>query len=109
MDLQLTGKRALVTGSSIGIGEAIARTLAAEGAIVAVHGRDRARADRVADAIAATDSQAVVLLGDLTDDAAVAHLVDEAERQLGGVTGRIGIEFVVQQTGCGASARDCPR
>jgi NAD(P)-dependent dehydrogenase (short-subunit alcohol dehydrogenase family) len=39
MDLRLQGKRALVTGSSIGLGEAIARALAAEGVAVAIHGR----------------------------------------------------------------------
>ncbi len=39
MDLQLKGHRAIVTGSSAGTGEAIARTLAAEGAAVIVHGR----------------------------------------------------------------------
>ncbi|WP_414710631.1 SDR family NAD(P)-dependent oxidoreductase [Pseudonocardia sp.] len=42
MDLQLTGKRALVTGSSAGLGEATATMLADEGASVVVHGRDRA-------------------------------------------------------------------
>ncbi|WP_081440944.1 SDR family NAD(P)-dependent oxidoreductase [Ancylobacter novellus] len=40
MDLQLHGKRALVTGSTGGLGEAIAKMLAAEGAAVIVHGRD---------------------------------------------------------------------
>ena len=45
MDLQLSGKRALVTGSSSGIGEAIARSLAAEGVAVVVHGRREAQAD----------------------------------------------------------------
>ncbi|MEU8384777.1 SDR family NAD(P)-dependent oxidoreductase, partial [Streptosporangium sp. NPDC048865] len=48
MDLQLTGKRALVTGSSSGLGEAIAVALAAEGADVVVHGRDRDRTEAVA-------------------------------------------------------------
>lgn len=43
MDLQLTGKRALVTGSTSGIGWATARELAAEGAHVIVNGRDSAR------------------------------------------------------------------
>ena len=39
VDLQLKGHRAIVTGSSSGIGEAIVRKLAAEGAAVIVHGR----------------------------------------------------------------------
>jgi 3-oxoacyl-[acyl-carrier protein] reductase len=46
MDLQLVGKRALVTGSSSGLGEAIVKLLAAEGAAVVVHGRDEARTAR---------------------------------------------------------------
>ena len=44
MDLKLKGRRALVTGSSSGIGEATARMLAQEGAAVVVHGRNRERA-----------------------------------------------------------------
>ena len=43
MDLQLSGKRAFVSGSTQGIGYAIARALAAEGATVVVNGRDDAR------------------------------------------------------------------
>ena len=85
MDLQLTGRRALVTGSSIGIGEAIARTLAAEGAAVAVHGRDRERADRVVREIILAGGTAVAVLGDLTNDDDVARLVADAERLLGNI------------------------
>ena len=85
MDLRLTGKRALVTGSSIGIGEEIARALAAEGAIVAVHGRDRGRAERVASEIIATGGRAVVVAGDLTDDDQVEALCTAIGGGLGGV------------------------
>ena len=48
MDLRLQGKRALVTGSSIGLGEAIARALTAEGVAVAIHGRQPKRTYAVA-------------------------------------------------------------
>jgi 3-oxoacyl-[acyl-carrier protein] reductase len=85
MDLQLTGKRALVTGSTAGIGEGIARRLAAEGVAVAVHGRDRERGERVVGGIRAAGGQAILALGDLTDDAAAARVADEVEAQWGGV------------------------
>jgi 3-oxoacyl-[acyl-carrier protein] reductase len=69
MDLRLAGKRALVTGSSSGIGEAIVKQLAAEGVAVVVHGRDEGWASAVAQAIHAAGGQAEVALGDLTTDA----------------------------------------
>jgi NAD(P)-dependent dehydrogenase (short-subunit alcohol dehydrogenase family) len=69
MDLGLTGKRALVTGSSSGIGGEIARFLAAEGAAVVVHGRDEARTTAMAEAIRAEGGRADVVLGDLATDA----------------------------------------
>jgi NAD(P)-dependent dehydrogenase (short-subunit alcohol dehydrogenase family) len=68
MDLQLAGKKALVTGSSSGIGEAIVKLLAAEGVTVVVHGRDERRANAVAEAIRAGGGKADVALGDLTTD-----------------------------------------
>lgn len=83
MDLQLDGKKALVTGSSKGIGEAIARKLAAEHAIVIVHGRDRALAQKVADDIIALGGRAHVVSGDLTHDDAVRRLVEQAEQFAG--------------------------
>jgi NAD(P)-dependent dehydrogenase (short-subunit alcohol dehydrogenase family) len=81
MDLQLGGKRAVVTGSSSGIGEAIAKALAAEGASVVVHGRREAEAKRVAAEIRAAGGEAAVALGDLGTDAgaeAVAVVANEA-------------------------------
>jgi 3-oxoacyl-[acyl-carrier protein] reductase len=68
VDLQLAGKKALVTGSSSGIGEAIVKLLAAEGVTVVVHGRDESRANTVAEAIRARGGKAEVALGDLTTD-----------------------------------------
>jgi 3-oxoacyl-[acyl-carrier protein] reductase len=69
MNLQLSGKRALVTGSTTGLGEAIARRLAAEGVAVVVHGRSSSRATAVAEAITAMGGTADVALGDLSNDA----------------------------------------
>jgi len=69
MDLKLAGKRVLVTGSSSGLGEAIVKLLAAEGAVVVVHGRNADRANAVAEAIRAAGGKAECALGDLATDA----------------------------------------
>jgi NAD(P)-dependent dehydrogenase (short-subunit alcohol dehydrogenase family) len=68
MDLKLKGKRALVTGSSAGLDEAIARLLAAEAAEVIVHGRNEERAAAVAKSINDTGGRAIYVLGDLSTD-----------------------------------------
>ena len=54
MDLELRGKRAVITGGSVGIGLAVAHALAAEGVDVAIVARDGARAEREASEIAAS-------------------------------------------------------
>jgi len=68
MDLQLEGKRALVTGSSSGIGAGIAVELAREGALVVVHGRNRDRTEAVAQSIRDAGGTATSAVGDLSDD-----------------------------------------
>jgi NAD(P)-dependent dehydrogenase (short-subunit alcohol dehydrogenase family) len=66
MDLQLDGKLALVSGSTAGIGYAIARTLAEEGARVIVNGRTQAAVDEAVERIASdTGSVAIGEAGDL--------------------------------------------
>ncbi|MFD7160722.1 SDR family NAD(P)-dependent oxidoreductase [Kribbella sp. NPDC059898] len=84
MDLQLSGKRALVTGSSSGIGRAIAIALAAEGVAVLVHGRDAERAKATADAIVGAGGVASVVVADLTQETEVL-LVVAAVSAFGGV------------------------
>jgi NAD(P)-dependent dehydrogenase (short-subunit alcohol dehydrogenase family) len=69
MDMQLAGKRALVTGSSSGIGRGVARVLAREGAIVFVHGRNRERSEAVVEEIRAGGGVAHLALGDLANEA----------------------------------------
>lgn len=85
MDLQLDGKRALVTGSTSGIGEQIARTLAAEGVRVVVHGRREDEARRVVRAIAAAGGIAASALGDLGSDEEASRVVAEATTAFGGI------------------------
>ena len=85
MDLGLAGKRALVTGSTSGIGEAIAKTLAREGVRIAVHGRRRGEAERVASDITAAGGDAHVAIGDLGEDVAADGVAKAALDALGGV------------------------
>ncbi|GAB4067868.1 SDR family oxidoreductase [Ancylobacter sonchi] len=76
MDLGLRGRTALVLGSSRGLGEAIARTLAAEGARVIVCGRDAGRVAGVAGDIRAAGGDAGELVLDLADGAGLAAALD---------------------------------
>ncbi len=85
MDLQLTGKRVLVTGSSSGIGAGIATTFAQEGAMVVVHGRDRDRTQAVADGIDAVGGSSVVVTGDLSTAEGCAEVGDAVMEALGGI------------------------
>jgi NAD(P)-dependent dehydrogenase (short-subunit alcohol dehydrogenase family) len=85
MDLCLRDKRALVTGSSSGIGRAIALALAREGAAVVVHGRDAERARATADAVIAAGGTATVVLGDLSDEPAATRIAAEATAAFGGI------------------------
>jgi 3-oxoacyl-[acyl-carrier protein] reductase len=83
MDLGLRGKRALITGGSRGIGFAVARSLAAEGAAVGLMARDAeglaAAAERLGSANVATAS------ADVTDTAALIRAVDDIAAALGGL------------------------
>lgn len=82
--IDLTGRIALVTGSSRGIGAGIARVLAAYGADVAVNyvnGRDQA--ESVAAEIEAVGRRACVVQADVTDRSAVERMLNEAENALG--------------------------
>lgn len=69
MDYKLAGKRALVTGSSAGLGEAIAVMLASEGVHVIVHGRNEDRTRAVVQRIVDAGGTAEAALGDLATDA----------------------------------------
>jgi 3-oxoacyl-[acyl-carrier protein] reductase len=81
MQIDLTGRTALVTGSTRGIGREIAATLASCGARVAIVGRDLDRAE----AVAAELSGARGFAADVADAAAVATLIEHVETAFGGI------------------------
>jgi 3-oxoacyl-[acyl-carrier protein] reductase len=106
MDLELRGRRALVTAASRGLGRATALALAAEGACVAVAGRDRARLGDLVEELrvaGANDAHAVTL--DLTRPESLNPAVESAAERFGG------IDIFVGNTGGPASGPflDFPR
>ncbi len=74
---------ALVTGSSAGIGLALARGLAGAGATVVVNGRDAAKVEKVVAELAASGAKAHAAAFDVTDRAAVGAAVARIEREVG--------------------------
>lgn len=82
---RLSGKRAIVTGASSGIGEGIATALSREGAEVTVWGRDSERVSGVRNRIEAAGGRAHEAIGDVSDPADVDRIVAEAAGRMGGV------------------------
>jgi NAD(P)-dependent dehydrogenase (short-subunit alcohol dehydrogenase family) len=80
------GRRALVTGSSRGIGRACALRLASGGAAVALHGREDSDALRgAARELRREGAEVSLVFGDLTDPSMADSLIDDAARALGGL------------------------
>ncbi len=86
MDLELEGKRAIVTGGSRGIGKQIARALGFEGVDVAIAARDPERLATCAEELATETGRRVLpYTVDTGDDASVRDMVSRAVAELGGV------------------------
>ena len=97
LEINLTGKRALVTGASDGVGAAVARVLAKAGCHVAGTGRvaqDHPRARELLESLRAEGREGVYLTGDLSDPLVPSRLVDETVSALGG------LDVVVSNAGC---------
>ena len=86
MDLGLKGKIAVVAASSKGLGKATAQTLAREGALVTVNGRDAETLKATADGIRAeTGADVIEIVGDLTNPADIDRLINETVEKRGGL------------------------
>jgi NAD(P)-dependent dehydrogenase (short-subunit alcohol dehydrogenase family) len=81
--MRLRDRVAVVTGSSMGIGEAIAWAYAREGARIVVHSRSAERADRVARALEQEGHEAVTVTGDVRERSTAERLVDAARGRWG--------------------------
>jgi NAD(P)-dependent dehydrogenase (short-subunit alcohol dehydrogenase family) len=86
MDLGLAGRRAIVTGGSLGIGKAIARELAREGVNVAIAARSKDQLEKSAREIESETRRRVIpLVADVTSREQVDRMVAEAASALGGI------------------------
>jgi NAD(P)-dependent dehydrogenase (short-subunit alcohol dehydrogenase family) len=86
MDLELSGKRALITGGSRGIGKAIAIALANEGVDIAIAARDEERLKLTAEEIASiTGRDVITAVFDAADDDSVDEMIADVRRGLGDV------------------------
>lgn len=82
--MKLKGKVALVTGSSRGIGKAIALLFAQEGALVVVnYARDSTGAKQVVEEIQTKGGKALIIQADVADEKQVKHMVEEAVKEFG--------------------------
>jgi len=95
--MRLEGRTALVTGSSQGIGKAIALRLAADGARIIVHARSAKKAEPVAELIRSQGGAADVVLGDLAEGDTATCVVQDAFAVHGG------LDVMVLNAGGGSS------
>lgn len=96
---RLAGKVALVTGGNAGIGEAIAKTFAREGAAVLITGRRQQELDRVVTDIGRMSGRAAAVAGSVTDEAHARAAVREAVARFGG------LDILVNNAGIGEFGR----
>lgn len=83
MEMNLKGRSAVITGASRGLGEAMAKALAAEGVQIALVARDRTRLEGVRDDIAANGAVAEVFVADVTREDDVARVAEEIKSRFG--------------------------
>jgi NAD(P)-dependent dehydrogenase (short-subunit alcohol dehydrogenase family) len=92
---RLSGKIAVVTGGNAGIGEAIAKTFAREGASVVITGRRQGELERVVTDIVKTQGKVFAVAGSVTDESDVQETVRRTVQQFGG------LDILVNNAGVG--------
>ena len=99
---KLEGRIALITGASRGIGRAIARSFAAEGAMIAVSARSEAELQSLAAEVEQAGGVALAIPADLSDPSMPARVIEQ-------VLGRFRtIDILVNNAGMGSSSRPMP-
>ena len=98
LSLDLTGKKALVTGAAQGMGQAMALVLARQGACVVVHDRTLSSTDDTVTAIRQAGGQAYAVAADLEQPQLIRSMVDETVNLLGG------LDIVINNAGIGSVA-----
>jgi len=83
MKIDLTGKVAVITGGSRGLGEAMAEALSGAGATIALVARNEEKLKEVRDKLVAAGGKAEYFMGDVTDETEVARIADEVKAKLG--------------------------
>lgn len=83
MEINLKGRSAVITGGSRGLGEAMAKALAAAGAQIALVARDRARLERVRDEITALGAATDIFVADVTREDEVANVAQAVKSRFG--------------------------
>jgi NAD(P)-dependent dehydrogenase (short-subunit alcohol dehydrogenase family) len=94
--MQLKDKVIIVTGSTTGIGEAIARRVVKEGAKVLIHGRDKARGEQIVGELGA--GNAALHVDDIADPAAAERLVAAALKAFGKIDGLVNNAALIKRS-----------
>ena len=102
MDLRISGRRALVTGGTRGLGRAVVDRLVEEGCAVALCARDAGAVTATVDELRSGGATACGAALDVTDEAALSAFVDDAARELGG------LDLVVANAGGAAGGTVLP-
>ncbi len=95
--MTMKGKTALITGSTDGVGRYVAERLAADGARVIIHGRDRASGAAVVERIARAGGDARLLVADLSSLAGIRSLAEAVQRDSDG------LDVLINNAGIGTS------